>query len=151
MARASKAEAAMALEATKWDRPSAIVELMKATGCLRPKAEEVVDRVLKEAQDQNDAARASHSAKIKEFRDAEALGIKLLAEWSTAGDDYVCDECAALQGKIFKLDEIEGRIPLHINCRCVALPVDVTDQEIAGAVPTSGSDRGGEANEPGNK
>ena len=40
----------------------------------------------------------------------------------TAGDDRVCEKCAALEGRIFTLDEIEFLIPLHPNCRCLALP-----------------------------
>ena len=40
----------------------------------------------------------------------------------TAQDEKVCSQCLALQGKIFSLDEIEPMIPLHPNCRCIALP-----------------------------
>lgn len=50
----------------------------------------------------------------------EELGVK--AEWSTAGDDRVCPECAELEGKIFTMDEARGMIPLHPNCRCAWIP-----------------------------
>lgn len=73
--------------------------------------------------------RAHHVATIQEYRNAGVLGIKVKAEWLTAGDSRVCAECAALQGRVFTLDEIEPLIPLHPQCRCVALPVDVTDEE----------------------
>ena len=52
----------------------------------------------------------------------EELGV--LAEWSTAGDDLVCPICGAMEGKIFTLDEAEGLIPAHPNCRCCWVPSD---------------------------
>ena len=79
--------------------------------------------------------RAHHVATIQEYRNAGVLGIKVKAEWLTAGDSRVCAECAALQGRVFTLDEIEPLIPLHPQCRCVALPVDVTDEEDATSLP----------------
>jgi SPP1 gp7 family putative phage head morphogenesis protein len=66
--------------------------------------------------------RAHHLATIQEYRNWGVLGITVKGEWKTAGDDRVCDACAALEGKIFTLDEIEGLIPLHPLCRCIALP-----------------------------
>ncbi len=67
--------------------------------------------------------RAHHSATIAEYRRAGIEGVTVRAEWFTAGDDRVCPDCEALEGAIFTLDEIEGMIPLHPNCRCIALPV----------------------------
>lgn len=66
--------------------------------------------------------RAHHSAMIQEYRNWALEGVHVQAEWMTAGDNRVCDKCAKLQGKIFTLDEIEGMIPLHPQCRCIALP-----------------------------
>jgi SPP1 gp7 family putative phage head morphogenesis protein len=68
--------------------------------------------------------RAHHSANIQEYRNAGVEGVSVKAEWSTAGFN-VCPICSALQGKVFTLDEIEGMIPRHPNCRCVCLPVVV--------------------------
>jgi len=51
----------------------------------------------------------------------------MMAEWATAGDDRVCDECASLEGKIFTLEEIESMIPRHPQCRCIALPIEKKD------------------------
>ena len=48
------------------------------------------------------------------------LGIK--AEWSTAGDDRVCDQCGGNEGQIFDMEEARGMIPLHPNCRCTWIP-----------------------------
>jgi len=50
----------------------------------------------------------------------EELGV--VAEWNTAGDDYVCSQCAALEGKTFTIQEARGMIPLHPNCRCCWVP-----------------------------
>ncbi len=66
--------------------------------------------------------RAHHQATIQEYRNWGVLDIVVKGEWKTAGDDRVCDLCAALEGKIFTLDEIEPMIPLHPQCRCIALP-----------------------------
>lgn len=66
---------------------------------------------------------AHHRATIGEYREWGAEGIRIMAEWLTAGGG-VCELCAPMQGKIFSLDEIEGMIPFHPNCRCVAIPVE---------------------------
>lgn len=73
--------------------------------------------------------RAHHLATIQEYRNWGVLEVKVKAEWRTAGDDRVCEECAELEGKVFTLDEIEFMIPYHPQCRCIALPLDVTDEE----------------------
>lgn len=55
----------------------------------------------------------------------EELGVKELgvkAEWSTAGDDRVCVECASMEGKVFSMEEARGLIPLHVACRCAWIP-----------------------------
>ena len=66
--------------------------------------------------------RAHHLATIQEYRNWGAEGVVVMAELSTAGDDRVCAICSAMEGKIFTLDEIESLIPLHPQCRCIALP-----------------------------
>ena len=66
--------------------------------------------------------RAHHVATIQEYRNWGVEGVEVQAEWKTAGDARVCDDCASLEGKIFTLDEIEPMIPRHPQCRCLALP-----------------------------
>lgn len=87
--------------------------------------------------------RAHHVATIQEYRNWKAVGVIVKAEWITAEDDRVCDECDALQNKVFELDEIEGMIPYHPQCRCVAIPLDVTDEARA-AASVSSEESGGE-------
>jgi SPP1 gp7 family putative phage head morphogenesis protein len=67
--------------------------------------------------------RAHHVATIQEYRNWGVAGVEVEAEWRTAGDGRVCPSCAWLQGQVFSLDAIEGMIPRHPLCRCVALPV----------------------------
>ncbi len=80
--------------------------------------------------------RAHHAATIQEYRNWGAEGVNVQAEWSTAGFD-VCEECEELQGKVFSLDEIEGMIPVHPNCRCLALPYLPPVEDIAQAGATA--------------
>lgn len=67
--------------------------------------------------------RSHHAANIATYREAGIQGIEVQAEFATAGDARVCTECQGLEGKIFTLAEIEDMIPVHPNCRCVALPI----------------------------
>lgn len=73
--------------------------------------------------------RAHHVATIQEYRNAGIEGVKVKAEWSTAGDELVCRICRDLEGQVYDLDTIEGMIPRHPNCRCCALPIDKTEVE----------------------
>lgn len=68
--------------------------------------------------------RAHHVATIAEYERADAeMEVTVMAEWATAGFK-VCDHCLDMAtGGPYKLKEIEGMIPAHPNCRCVALPV----------------------------
>ena len=43
-------------------------------------------------------------------------------KWMTAHDDRLCNECASLDGKVFKMDEVPGP-PKHPNCRCTVIAV----------------------------
>jgi len=67
--------------------------------------------------------RAHHIASIQTYRDYGILGVQVKAEWQTAGDSRVCELCAPLDDKVYTLDEVEGKIPVHPQCRCAALPL----------------------------
>ena len=67
--------------------------------------------------------RSHHVANIATYREAGVEGVVVQAEFSTAGDQRVCPECEALEGKRYTVTEIENVIPVHPNCRCVALPI----------------------------
>jgi SPP1 gp7 family putative phage head morphogenesis protein len=83
--------------------------------------------------------RAHHVAMIQEYRNWAVHGVIVQAEWMTAGDNRVCDKCAKLQGRIYPLDEIEGLIPLHPMCRCIALPFEEGDTKIPTDIMPKGS------------
>jgi SPP1 gp7 family putative phage head morphogenesis protein len=66
---------------------------------------------------------AAAEAKLNSFEEAGAEGVEILSEFTTAGDDEVCPECEALEGKTYKIDEAHGIIPVHPSCRCTFLPL----------------------------
>lgn len=66
--------------------------------------------------------RAHHVATIQEYRNWAIHGVIVKGEWQTAEDNRVCSKCEKLQGQVFDLDTIEGMVPAHPQCRCIALP-----------------------------
>jgi SPP1 gp7 family putative phage head morphogenesis protein len=82
--------------------------------------------------------RAHHSAMVQEYKNWAVEGVVVKAEWVDAGFN-VCPKCSENNGKIFELSEIEGLIPLHPNCRCIALPTmpEKTVKEVAKVQETS--------------
>jgi SPP1 gp7 family putative phage head morphogenesis protein len=71
--------------------------------------------------------RAHHNANINEYEAAGIDKVKVKAEWSTAGFN-VCPICESNEGRIFTLNQIRGLIPVHPNCRCVAIPIVESDK-----------------------
>jgi len=69
--------------------------------------------------------RAHHQATVQEYRNWGLEGVVVKAEFSAAGDERVCNQCADLDGSVYTLDEIEKMIPVHPQCRCIALPYKV--------------------------
>jgi len=110
--------------------PREIARLLEKTITGRGESLEIVDRLgrkidsLRRAEilARTETIRAHHSANIGEYRAAGLMGIKVQVEYLTAGDDRVCSRCASLNGKIYTIDEAENLIPVHPQCRCVALP-----------------------------
>ena len=60
--------------------------------------------------------RAHHQAMIQEYKNWELEGVHLQAEFTTAGDGRVCEECAGLEGTKYTLEQAEGIIPVHPQC-----------------------------------
>lgn len=55
----------------------------------------------------------------------EMLGVEevgIMAEFSTAGDDRVCEQCGSLEGQVMTIAEARGIIVVHPNCRCCWIP-----------------------------
>lgn len=62
----------------------------------------------------------------------EKLGVEELtirAEWSTAGDDRVCELCAPMEGAVLTIDQARNLIPRHPNCRCMWIPANVGESK----------------------
>ena len=67
--------------------------------------------------------RAHHHGMMQEYRTWGLEGVQIQAEFRTAGDNRVCEQCEAeeMKGPI-SLDEAQNLIPVHPMCRCIALP-----------------------------
>lgn len=85
--------------------------------------------------------RAHHVGSVNTYREAGLEGVEVQAELATvAGDtgDYealhVCKVCQALEKQTkenpMTLDQVEGLIPVHPNCRCVAIPRVMNEDEL---------------------
>lgn len=66
--------------------------------------------------------RAHADGQVHALRDMGVEEVGVQVEWSATEDDRLCPKCAAMRGKVLKLDEAEGMIPLHPNCRCAFIP-----------------------------
>ena len=60
--------------------------------------------------------RAHHKATIQEYRNWGAEGVKVQAEFTTAGDERVCDICMGYHGNVYTLRVVENMIPVHPQC-----------------------------------
>lgn len=87
--------------------------LVEALGATESKDEEI-DKALRLWSKQlgQYAINFTDYAAVKAFKDA---GVEMV-EWITQHDERVCNECYALDGQIFRIDEIP-RKP-HWGCRC---------------------------------
>lgn len=70
------------------------------------------------------AVAAAAMGTLAAMADLGVSHVTAMVEFTTAGDDAVCDECADLEGQIFTLEEAEGVIPQHQGCRCSWNPTD---------------------------
>lgn len=66
----------------------------------------------------------SNEGALQAYDQSGVVGEK---EWLTALDEFICEECAGLNGEIIELHESfsggYGCPPAHPNCRCTVLPV----------------------------
>lgn len=59
---------------------------------------------------------------LRRFEELGQDEVTVKAEFQTAGDTRVCPECAALEGTVFPIEEAQGVIPVHPQCRCAFVP-----------------------------
>lgn len=70
-----------------------------------------------------EVTRAAARGQLRNYRGLEYD----MVEWITVLDGRQDDDCQALDGKLFNIDESDGMIPLHVNCRCRFVPQKKTD------------------------
>lgn len=66
--------------------------------------------------------RAHADATLNSYTEAGIEGVEVESEFATARDSRVCDQCAALEGRVWSIIEAAGVIPVHPNCRCAWIP-----------------------------
>lgn len=100
-----------------WNPHKTARELNKRVGGIGLKRARMIART--------ETIRAHAESSLTRYADFETRigGVTAAVELSTAGDDRVCIECAALDGQVFALNEARGVIPVHISCRCSWVPV----------------------------
>ena len=49
-------------------------------------------------------------------------------EWLITPDERLCPNCGAMDGEKFTLEQAQGLIPLHGNCRCTWIPILLPDK-----------------------
>lgn len=102
------------------DNPRAIArELSARVAIERSRAEKIV---------RTEIIRTNAEAQLNTFERFGRQEVQLEAEWITAEDDRVCPECEAMSGQVFSIDEARGLIPLHPNCRCSWIPLQVGEE-----------------------
>lgn len=75
---------------------------------------------------QTEMTRANAEATLAVFEQRGFRRVEAKVEWTTRGDSRVCPRCAALEGKVFRIEEAHGLIPLHASCRCMFVPASRT-------------------------
>lgn len=72
-----------------------------------------------------EVTRVYHSAGVAVWKQSDIVtGYR----FNTDEDATVCDECAALDGQVFGLDDDDNAPPLHPGCRCYSSPATADDQ-----------------------
>lgn len=69
--------------------------------------------------------RAHAEGQLQALDDLGVEEVGVAVEWSTTGDDRVCELCQPLEGVVLKLEEATGMLPRHPNCRCAWIPANV--------------------------
>lgn len=77
-----------------------------------------------------ETAYAQAQGQLTGFRELGVAELGIMAEWLTAEDDRVCPECeAGAKNGPYKIDDADGLIPAHPNCRCAFSPVLADDNK----------------------
>lgn len=102
---------------TRGENPIEIARgLSKQLGLSRNRAEVIA---------RTEIIRAHAEGQLNAMSDLGVEEIGVMVEWSTAGDDRVCDLCSPMEGVVLRIEEAKGMIPRHPNCRCAFVPANV--------------------------
>ena len=72
---------------------------------------------------------AHNEGQLDAFEAMNVEGVGVMAEWSTAHDGEVCEQCAPMEGVVLTIKEAQGMLPRHPNCRCAWIPAGVGEEE----------------------
>lgn len=74
--------------------------------------------------------RAHAEGQLDAFERLGVTHVGAMVEWLTAGDERVCQKCAALNGIVLKIPEARGLLPRHPNCRCCWSPANLGESTV---------------------
>ena len=69
-----------------------------------------------------ETVRAHAQGTLQEYKNWGVVGVNVEAEFITAGDNRVCQQCANLEGTTFAIEDAWNIIPVHAQCRCAWIP-----------------------------
>jgi SPP1 gp7 family putative phage head morphogenesis protein len=81
-----------------------------------------ISRTRAEVLARTETIHAHAEGQLDSFEDLKIPTLGVMVEWSTAGDEKVCEACEDMEGRTFKIEESRGLIPRHPNCRCAWIP-----------------------------
>lgn len=73
--------------------------------------------------------RAHSQGLVQEAKNWGVVGLKVKAEFVSAGDSRVCEKCASLEGRLFSLDEAMNLLPYHPQCRCTFIFEEIEEDK----------------------
>jgi len=73
--------------------------------------------------------RCHSEGQLDAMEDMGATELGVAVEWSTAGDDRVCELCEPLHGIVLTPEEARGLLPRHDGCRCCWTPANVGEKD----------------------
>ena len=81
--------------------------------------------------------RAHSEGQLDAMEKLDVVEVGVMVEWSTAGDDRVCQLCQPLEAVVMKIAEARGIIPRHPQCRCTWIPANVGESAKGRKVDTA--------------
>lgn len=73
-----------------------------------------------------EVSRAFASGKLEGYAHTKVVE---KVEWMVTPDERLCPSCSTMDGQVFTLEQAQGMIPLHGNCRCTWVPILVKDKD----------------------